>query len=108
MPLSEHEKRLLDEIEQTLRSDDPGLASSLRSARPAPRLRTMIPVAVACFILGVGLLVAALDVGAIAAAILGVAGFAFIVAGVDLTLRIVARTRDKRTDRPSRLRRRRR
>ena len=45
MPLSDHEKRLLDEIEQTLLVDDPALASSLRSARPQARTRTFVALA---------------------------------------------------------------
>ena len=52
MPLSEHEKRLLDEIEQTLRIDDPALASSLRSARPVIRTRTFLLLAIAGLIVG--------------------------------------------------------
>ena len=37
MPLSEHEQRLLDEIEQALYAEDPKFASAVRSARARSR-----------------------------------------------------------------------
>ena len=39
VPLSEHEQRLLDEIEQALYAEDPKFASSVRSARRHRRSR---------------------------------------------------------------------
>jgi len=36
MPLSEHDRRQLDEIEQALEMDDPDLAAALTPARVAP------------------------------------------------------------------------
>ena len=36
MPLSEHEQRLLEQMERALYAEDPKFASSLRSAGPRP------------------------------------------------------------------------
>jgi len=105
MPLSEHEQRLLDEIEQTLRSDDPALASSLRSARPEHRLRTMVALTVTCLTAGIGLLIAGLRLHGAAATILAVAGFVFLVGAGDLGLRVSHRVRSGRGSRPDRTRR---
>jgi hypothetical protein len=100
MPLSDHEKRLLDEIEQTLRTDDPTLASSLRSARPLPRTRTFVAAAITLLIAGIVLLVAGLQLHGVAVTILGVAGFVLVVAGADFGLRALARIRATRPARP--------
>jgi hypothetical protein len=96
MPLSEHEKRLLDEIEQTLLTDDPGLASSLRSARPQRRTRTLVALAVGAFIAGIALISIGLRQPGVAVTVLGVVGFAFIVAGTDCALRVGKRIRTQR------------
>lgn len=96
MPLSEHEKRLLDEIEQTLRTDDPALASSLRSARPPTRTHTLVLVAVISLVAGVGLLIAALQLRGISSAAGGVLGFVAIVVATDCALRVTTRTRERR------------
>lgn len=82
MPLSEHEQRLLEEIEQALEADDPRLASRARSSdlRAVARRRTRY--AGAGLILGAALLVAGVVyprmVGGIP--ILGVAGFCVMFA----------------------------
>ncbi len=57
MPLSEHEQRLLDQIERALYAEDPKFASSVRGARlrrPSRRRRLQ---GIALFVLGVALLV---------------------------------------------------
>ena len=105
MPLSEHEQRLLDEIEQTLRSDDPALASSLRSARPERRLRIIVLLTAACLAAGIGLLVAGLRLHGAVATILAVAGFVFLVGAGDLGLRVARRVRSERGRHPDRTRR---
>jgi hypothetical protein len=100
MPLSDHEKRLLDEIEQTLLTDDPTLASSLRSARPLPRLQTFVLASAGLLVAGIALLVTALRLHGIAVTLLGVAGFVLVVAGVDFGLRVSTRVRADRRARP--------
>ena len=107
MPLSEHEKRLLDEIEQTLRTDDPALASSLRSARPPTRTHTLVLAAIIALLAGIGLLIAALQLHGTSAAAGGVLGFAALVAATDCALRVAARTRERRRRDGRRSRRRR-
>ncbi|MEU6644832.1 DUF3040 domain-containing protein [Saccharomonospora sp. NPDC046836] len=57
MPLSEHEQRLLDQIERELYAEDPKFASTVRGAkmrRPSRRRRVQ---GVALFVVGVALLV---------------------------------------------------
>jgi hypothetical protein len=105
MPLSDHEQRLLDEIEHTLRLDDPALASSLRSARPVIRTRTFLLLAVIGLIAGIVSLAVGLRLHGIPGPVLGCVGFVLIVAGVDLGLRVVTRVRqpaDGKTSGPRR------
>jgi hypothetical protein len=57
MPLSEHEQRLLDQIERALYAEDPKFASTVRGARlrrPSRRRRVQ---GAALFVVGVALLV---------------------------------------------------
>jgi uncharacterized membrane protein len=57
MPLSEHEQRLLDQIERALYAEDPKFASTVRGARlrrPSRRRRLQ---GIALFVLGIALLV---------------------------------------------------
>lgn len=57
MPLSEHEQRLLEQIERALYAEDPKFASTVRGGRlrkPTRRRRTL---GVALFVLGLVLLV---------------------------------------------------
>jgi hypothetical protein len=76
VPLSEHEQRLLDEIEQALYAEDPKFAASVRSARGPSRTRRL---AILC-ILGVVLGLACVLVGLITTLIpLSVAGFVLVV-----------------------------
>ena len=57
MPLSEHEQRLLDQIESALYAEDPKFASSVRAGRGLSGGRRRGVQAVAVFILGLVLLV---------------------------------------------------
>lgn len=59
MPLSEHEQRMLDEIESSLYADDPKFASSVRKTTSAGGRRPAVLVVV-LGILGVALLVGGL------------------------------------------------
>jgi hypothetical protein len=106
MPLSDHEQRLLDQIEQTLRADDPGLASSMQAARPLPHVRTLWVMAAAGLVAGIAMMTAGLQVAGHAGTILGVIGFLFIVAGIECLLRALARTRRERGERIRKIRKR--
>lgn len=57
MPLSEHEQRLLDQIERALIAEDPKFASTVRAGRPRPTRRRRAQGA-ALFVVGLVLLVA--------------------------------------------------
>jgi hypothetical protein len=77
MPLSEHEQRLLDEIEQALYAEDPKFASSVRSARPRNRVRLMLALSAVGVLLGLAVVLVGLTANLI---IVGVLGFVLIVA----------------------------
>jgi hypothetical protein len=57
MPLSEHEQRLLDQIERALYAEDPKFASTVRGARLRQPSRRRRLQGIALFVLGVALLV---------------------------------------------------
>ena len=87
MPLSDHEQRLLDEIEQALYAEDPKFAASVRSARTR-RSRTHRSAALC--IVGVLAGLALVLVGLIATIIaLSVVGFVLLVASCGYAVQIV-------------------
>jgi hypothetical protein len=72
VPLSEHEQRQLEQIEQALYSEDPKFVHAVRSSDPRVHYKRRAVQAVAGFVLGVGLLLG----GVISQYIwVGVAGF---------------------------------
>jgi hypothetical protein len=77
VPLSEHEQRLLDEIEQALYAEDPKFASSVRSARRHRRFRSSVVLAVFGVLVGLGLVLVGLLTTIVA---LSVVGFVVLVA----------------------------
>ena len=76
VPLSEHEQRLLDEIEQALYAEDPKFASSVRSARGHRRLRSWVLLCVLGVIAGLALVLVGLLSNII---VLSVVGFVLLV-----------------------------
>lgn len=76
MPLSEHEQRLLEQIERDLYADDPKLVSTVRSINPRSYALRRLWRSTAMFVVGLGVLVAAVVInsGAISI-ILGLLGF---------------------------------
>lgn len=85
MPLSEHEQRILDEIERRLAAEDPKFARSAALSAPRNVWVKRVKRAAAGFILGLGLLVTALVAGLSNARLLvplGVAGFGVMLAAV--------------------------
>jgi hypothetical protein len=108
VPLSEHEQRLLDQIERALYAEDPKFASTVRSTDLRAVMRRRIRYAVLLFLVGFGLMLFFVKNPAF-----GIAGFAVMVAafalalsawkrlgGTPSTLRVV----DGRTERPTRRR----
>jgi len=58
VPLSEHEQRQLEQIEQSLYSDHPRLARIMRAKDPKVHYRRRVVQAAIAFVLGVGMVVA--------------------------------------------------
>ncbi|MGW4485569.1 DUF3040 domain-containing protein [Amycolatopsis sp. NPDC004368] len=85
MPLSEHEQRLLDQIERELYAEDPKFASTVRGTRlrrPARRRRIQ---GIALFVVGVALLVLGVVVPVLRVAdipLISVLGFLVMFFGV--------------------------
>jgi hypothetical protein len=76
MPLSEHEQRLLEQIERDLYADDPKLVSTVRSINPRTYALRRLWRSTALFIVGLGVLVAAVVINSGAVSIiLGLLGF---------------------------------
>ncbi len=77
MPLSEHERRQLEQIERALRADDPQFADAVAAADPRVHYKRRIIAAAAGLVAGVGLLLAGVVINVIAVA---VAGFVVMLA----------------------------
>lgn len=77
MPLSEHEQKLLDQIEQALYAEDPKFASAVRSARSRSRTRRSLTLCVLGVLVGLGLVLVGLVASLI---VLSVVGFVLVVA----------------------------
>src|SRR3954452_5238118 len=72
VPLSEHEQRLLEQMERALHAEDPKFASALQGADLRALFRRRAFLAVAGFVIGLGMLVAGVVIALIA---LSVGGF---------------------------------
>ena len=77
MPLSEHEQRLLEQIEQALYAEDPKFASAVRSGRSRMHTRRWIAIATIGILAGLTVVLVGLTAKLI---VLGVVGFVLIVA----------------------------
>ena len=72
VPLSEHERRQLEQIEAALRAGDPRFAEAVRAADPRVHYRRRVIEAVLGFLAGVGLLLAGVVVNVILIAVAGI------------------------------------
>ena len=81
MPLSEHEQRLLEQMEKALYAEDPKFATSLRSTGGVAS-RGRAALGVVAVLAGLGVLLAGM---AMALPFLGVFGFVVMLAGAVLT-----------------------
>jgi hypothetical protein len=77
VPLSEHEQRQLEQIEQALRAGDPRFADAIQAADPRVHYRRRVIAAAPGFVIGVGLLLAGVVINVIPIA---VAGFVVMLA----------------------------
>jgi len=78
MPLSEHEQRLLEQMERALYAEDPKFASSLRSTSASRATRGRAALGVLGVLAGLALLLAGVATMITA---LGVAGFVLMLVG---------------------------
>ena len=83
MPLSEHEQRLLEQMERALYAEDPKFASTLRSAGPRPGARRKAVVGILTALVGVGALIGG---AATSLVVIGVIGFGLMLAGTYLVI----------------------
>lgn len=81
MPLSEYEQRVLEEMEQQLRSDDPKLAKTISNGAPRRPLNVVLGGVI--ILAGLGVLVAAVSFGQ---TWLGIIAFVAMFAGVLVAL----------------------
>lgn len=95
MPLSEHEQRLLDQIERALYAEDPKFASTVRGAklrRPSKRRRVQ---GIVLFVVGVAALVAGVSflskLAIVGIPVVSVFGFLLMFFGVLITLTTLRR-----------------
>ncbi|HEU5034554.1 MAG TPA: DUF3040 domain-containing protein [Mycobacteriales bacterium] len=91
MPLSEHEQRLLEQIEQALYAEDPKFAQSWRVRDLHSLRRRRVVRAAAVVIAGLGLLIAGVIMQSSAMILgvaLGVAGFLFMLGGAWLLVSV--------------------
>ena len=79
MPLSEHEQRLLDQIERALYAEDPKFASNVRGARMRSPSRRRRLQGIAVFALGLVLLVVGVMLPVTPAGIPVISVFGFLV-----------------------------
>ncbi len=101
MPLSEHEQRLLEEMERSLYQNDADFVATVSSRRGKTNY-TLVAVGVLVAVLGVGALVAGVI---IQQPLVGVLGFAIMFTGAMLALappRRDASAADNTTDHPNR------
>lgn len=81
MPLSEHEQKLLNEIEQALYADDPKFASTVRSVRVRSHLRRGLILCILGVLVGLGCVLVGLVSNIIA---ISVVGFVLVVGACGL------------------------
>lgn len=84
MPLSEHEQRLLEQMERALYAEDPKFASSLRDGSGRRGNRRKMALGVLAVIAGLALLVVGV---AVTQEIVGVLGFVLMLGGAALAIR---------------------
>ncbi|MFY9220632.1 MAG: DUF3040 domain-containing protein [Candidatus Nanopelagicales bacterium] len=82
MPLSEHEQRLLEQMEQALYAEDPKFATALRNTSGGRASRSRAALGVVVFLFGVAILLGGVITPLVP---LGVAGSAVMMAGALLT-----------------------
>lgn len=83
MPLSEHEQRLLDQMERALYAEDPKFATSMRNPRPTLGDKRQVVFGVAGLLAGVGLLLGGVSTRM---PVIGVLGFVAMLGGLIMVI----------------------
>jgi len=100
MPLSEHEQRLLEQMERALSAEDPKLVSALTGTRLARPTRGRLLLALALVVAGIVILLGGLIAKI---TLVGVFGFALALAGTYLAITRTSNTKPKnQSGRPGR------
>jgi uncharacterized membrane protein YgcG len=86
VPLSDHEQRLLDEIEQALYAEDPKFAASVRAARTRSRTRRSAVLCVLGVVAGLALVLVGLITNLI---VLSVIGFVLVVGSCGYAVQVL-------------------
>jgi Flp pilus assembly protein TadB len=86
VPLSDHEQRLLDEIEQALYAEDPKFAASVRAARTRSRTRRSALLCGFGVVAGLALVLVGLVANLV---VLSVIGFVFVVGACGYAVQLV-------------------
>ena len=88
MPLSEHEQRLLEQIERALVDDDPKFASTVRTGDRKQKARRKLQLGILMVVVGLALVVVGVAVpsAAVAQVVVGVLGFLIAFGGAALGL----------------------
>ncbi len=89
MALSEHEQRLLDQIEQALYAEDPKFVTNVRSARRQTLRRRWLPISILGVVAGLAVVLIGLAAKQVA---VGVIGFVLIVASCAYAAGMLNRT----------------
>jgi Protein of unknown function (DUF3040) len=95
VPLSEHEQRLLDQIEQALYAEDPKFAANVRSVRRRTLRRRWIPLSIFGVLAGFTVVIAGLAAKQIA---VGVVGFVLILASCAYAASMLGRRSEPTTE----------
>jgi Protein of unknown function (DUF3040) len=86
VPLSEHEQRLLEQMEQQLSVEDPKFASAMRGSAARVKARRRMILGALGVLVGLGLVVLGVARGGAGGLILGIAAFGVMVAGAWLAV----------------------
>ena len=71
MPLSEHEQRLLEQIERALVDDDPKFASTVRSGDRRLKARRRLQLGILLFVVGLGVMIGGVVAQSVLIGVLG-------------------------------------
>ncbi|MGB7980696.1 MAG: DUF3040 domain-containing protein [Candidatus Nanopelagicales bacterium] len=83
MPLSDHEQRLLEQMERALYAEDPKFATSMRNSRGSASDRRRVAVGIVALLAGLGLLIAGVASKFVP---IGVLGFLAMLGGLWLAI----------------------